>query len=456
MSLDAVLSRIDDDLPNALERLMELLRIPSISTDPAYHADCQKAADWLVADLKTLGAEAAAHATPGKPMVVGHAGDTGPQLMFYGHYDVQPVDPLDLWHRDPFDPALEGTDQGKVIRARGSADDKGQLMTFVEACRAWKAVHGTLPARLTFFFEGEEESGSPSLIPFLKDHAERLKADLCLICDTGLFDPDTPAITTMLRGLLGEEIIITGPSRDLHSGAYGGAAANPIRVLTRILAGLHDETGRVTIPGFYDGVSELPETLRAQWDGLGFDADGFLGDVGLKHPAGEAGRTALEMLWSRPTCEFNGISGGYAGDGFKTVLPSKASAKVSCRLVGTQDPLAIRAAFREMVRAQVPADCTVEFLDHGASPASVMPTENPAFEQARQALSAEWPKPAAFIGSGGSIPIAGYFQSILGVDSMLIGFGRDDDQIHSPNEKYNLESFHRGIRSWARILDAMT
>ncbi len=456
MSLDAVLSRIDDDLPNALERLMELLRIPSISTDPAYHADCQKAADWLVADLKTLGAEAAAHATPGKPMVVGHAGDTGPQLMFYGHYDVQPVDPLDLWHRDPFDPALEETDQGKVIRARGSADDKGQLMTFVEACRAWKAVYGTLPARLTFFFEGEEESGSPSLIPFLKDHAERLKADLCLICDTGLFDPETPAITTMLRGLLGEEIIITGSSRDLHSGAYGGAAANPIRVLTRILAGLHDETGRVTIPGFYDGVPELPETLRAQWDGLGFDADGFLGDVGLKHPAGEAGRTALEMLWSRPTCEFNGISGGYAGDGFKTVLPSKASAKVSCRLVGTQDPLAIRAAFREMVRAQVPADCTVEFLDHGASPASVMPTENPAFEQARQALSAEWPKPAAFIGSGGSIPIAGYFQSILGVDSMLIGFGRDDDQIHSPNEKYNLESFHRGIRSWARILDAMT
>ncbi|MEM9972982.1 MAG: M20/M25/M40 family metallo-hydrolase [Pseudomonadota bacterium] len=456
MSLDAVLTRIDDDLPNALERLMELLRIPSISTDPAYHADCEKAADWLVADLKTLGVDAAAHATPGKPMVVGHVGEAGPHLMFYGHYDVQPVDPLALWHRDPFDPVLEETDQGKVIRARGSADDKGQLMTFVEACRAWKAVHGALPARLTFFFEGEEESGSPSLIPFLKEHAEGLKADLCLICDTGLFDPETPAITTMLRGLLGEEIIITGPSRDLHSGAYGGPAANPIRILTRILAGLHDETGRVTIPGFYDGVPELPETLRAQWEGLGFDPDGFLGDVGLKNPAGETGRSALEMIWSRPTCEFNGISGGYAGDGFKTVLPSKASAKVSCRLVGTQDPLAIRKAFREMVRAQVPDDCSVEFLDHGASPASVMPTENPAFEQARQALSAEWPKPAAFIGSGGSIPIAGYFQSILGVDSMLIGFGRDDDQIHSPNEKYNLESFHRGIRSWARILDAMT
>ncbi|MBT8476529.1 MAG: M20/M25/M40 family metallo-hydrolase [Alphaproteobacteria bacterium] len=456
MTLEMVLSTIDDNLPAATERLMELLRIPSISTDPAFHDACEAAADWLVKDLASLGVEARKYPTPGKSMVVGHVGDRGPHLMFYGHYDVQPVDPLDLWERDPFDPEVQDGPDGPVIRGRGAADDKGQLMTFVEACRAWKAVHGSLPCRLTFFFEGEEESGSPSLIPFLKEHADMLRADLCLICDTGLFDAQTPAITTMLRGLLGEEIIITGPNKDLHSGLFGGAAINPVHVLTRILAGLRDEMGRITVPGFYDGVPELPKDIQAQWEQLGFDAAEFLGSVGLSVPAGEAGRSALEMVWSRPTCEINGIIGGYTGDGFKTVLPSKASAKVSFRLVGTQDPHALRKAFREQVRAGVPADCTVEFKEHGNAPASVMPTDDPAFEKARLALSDEWPRPAAFIGSGGSIPIAGYFQDILGVDSMLIGFGLDDDQIHSPNEKYNMSSFHKGTRSWARILAALT
>ena len=456
MSLDAVLARIDADLPAALDRLMALLRIPSISTDSNYDADCDRAADWLVADLTSLGVEAAKRPTPGKPMVIGHAAGDGPHLMFYGHYDVQPVDPLELWARDPFDPAVEDGPAGKVIRGRGSSDDKGQLMTFVEACRAWKAVHGRLPARLTFFFEGEEESGSPSLVPFLKENADELRADLALICDTGLFDPRTPAITTMLRGLLGQEITIRGPNKDLHSGMYGGIAMNPIRVLARIIAALHDDRGRVTVPGFYDGVAELPAEIAAQWDALGFDESAFLGEVGLSEKAGEQGRSGLEMIWSRPTCEINGITSGYTGKGFKTVLPSQASAKISFRLVGSQDPLALRESFRAMVRGMVPADCTVEFADHGASPASAMSTDDPAFEAARQALSDEWPNPAAFIGSGGSIPIAGYFQSILGIESMLIGFGKDDDQIHSPNEKYDLESFHKGIRSWARILAALT
>ncbi len=457
MTLDAVLSRIDDDMPQTMERLMTLLRIPSISTDPAYKADCQTAADWLVADLATLGVEAEARATPGHPMVVGHVGEGAPHLLFYGHYDVQPVDPLDLWNRDPFDPAIEDTDTGPVIRGRGSSDDKGQLMTFVEACRAWHAVHGSWPCKISFLFEGEEESGSPSLVPFLKDNADELSTpDLALICDTGLFDHDTPAITTMLRGLLGEEVTVTGPKMDLHSGMYGGAAMNPIRVLSRIIASLHDDTGRITVPGFYDGVPELSDELRAQWDGLGFDAEGFLSDVGLSETAGEAGRGALEMVWARPTCEVNGITGGYTGDGFKTVLPSKASAKISFRLVGTQDPLAIRESFRAMVRDALPADCDVSFSDHGAGPASVMSTADPAFEKARQALSDEWPKPAAFIGSGGSIPIAGYFKDILGLDSMLIGFGKDDDLIHSPNEKYDVRSFQKGIRSWARVLAALT
>jgi acetylornithine deacetylase/succinyl-diaminopimelate desuccinylase-like protein len=456
MTLDAVLARIDADLPHAVDRLMDLLRIPSISTDPAYRDACRQAADWLVADLTGLGVDAASHPTAGHPMVVGHAGEGGRHLLFYGHYDVQPVDPLSLWHRDPFDPEIQETPEGRVIRGRGASDDKGQLMTFVEACRAWKAVHGRLPCRLTFFFEGEEESGSPSLIPFLKQNGALLKADIALICDTGLYNKDTPAVTTMLRGLLGEEITITGPDRDLHSGGFGGAAINPIRVLSGILAGLHDRSGRITLPGFYDGVSEISADLRAQWHALGFDAAAFLAGVGLSQLSGEQGRTALEMLWARPTAEVNGIWGGYTGDGFKTVLPSQAHAKVSFRLVGTQDPLKLRETFRDWVRAQLPPDCKVEFQGHGASPASVMATEDPAFEAARRALSDEWPRPAAFVGSGGSIPVAGYFKTILGLDSMLIGLALGSDQIHSPNEKYDVRSFHKGIRSWARILAALS
>ena len=451
MSVDPVLSRVDSSLQDSLARLMELLRIPSISTDSAYKSDCERAADWLVEDLRSLGAEASKRETPGHPMVVGHIDGPGPHLLFYGHYDVQPVDPLDLWDHDPFDPKIEGD----VIRGRGASDDKGQLMTFVEACRAWIAEHGSLPCKVTFFFEGEEESGSPSLIPFLKENAEELRSDIALICDTGLFDSRIPAITTMLRGMLQEEITITGPSRDLHSGMYGGAAMNPIRVLSRIIASLHDEDGRITVPGFYDGVPDLPDEVYEQWENLGFDHKAFLGDVGLGKLAGETGRSALEMLWSRPTCEVNGIGGGYQGEGFKTVLPSKASAKISFRLVGTQDPHAIRENLRAMVKELTPEDCKVDFKPHGASPASVMSIDNPAFEKARIALSDEWPDEAAFIGSGGSIPVAGYFQSLLETESMLIGFGKDDDQIHSPNEKYDVESFHKGTRSWVRILAAL-
>ncbi len=454
MTLDAVLARIDDDLPQALDRLMELLRIPSISTDPAYKPDCARAADWLVADLQALGFVAASRPTPGHPMVVAHGGGgTGRHLLFYGHYDVQPVDPLSLWDRDPFDPQVETTAKGKVIRGRGSSDDKGQLMTFLEACRAWKAVHGTLPGKLTIFLEGEEESGSPSLIPFMKENAAELTADLALICDTGLFEDAVPAITTMLRGLCKTEFTLRAANRDLHSGMYGGLARNPIHVLTRILSGLHDDQGRVQVPGFYDDVAELPDSLRQQWQALTFDHAKYLGDVGLSVPSGEQDRTPLEMIWSRPTAEVNGIWGGYTGAGFKTVLPSEAHAKVSFRLVSEQDPQKIIPAFRAWAEAQLPADC--EILWHDAvegSPASVMEIGDPAFEQARQALSDEWGRSAAFVGAGGSIPIAGYFKTILGMDAMLIGFGRDDDNIHSPNEKYDLECFHKGIRSWARVL----
>jgi len=456
MTLDPVLARIDTDLPHATERLLELLRIPSISTDPAYKNDCQTAADWLVADLQSIGFEASKRPTPGHPMVVAHTGGEGPHILFYGHYDVQPVDPLELWNHDPFDPQVEDTPNGKVIRGRGTADDKGQLMTFIEACRAWKTVHGTLPMNISMFFEGEEESSSPSLIPFMKANKEELTADIALISDTSLYDENTPSIMTQLRGMLGEELTITGPNRDLHSGMYGGIAMNPARVLARIIAALHDENGRITVPGFYDDVPELSNERAAAWDDLKFDDQAFLGAVGLSEPAGEKGRRPLEMIWSRPTCEVNGMWSGYTAEGFKTVLPSEASAKISFRLVGKQDPLKIRASFRKMVQAMLPADCTVNFKDHGANGASVMTTSHPAFNQARKALSDEWPNAAAFTGGGGSIPIAGHFKDIFNMDTMLIGFGKDDDGLHSPNEKFDLVCFHKGIRSWARILDAMT
>lgn len=455
MDLNKLLSTIDQDLDQSLSRLFELLRVKSISTDPAYADSCDNAADWLAADLRSIGFKAEKRLTAGHPMVVAHGEGTGPRFLFYGHYDVQPVDPISLWRSDPFDPSLESTPSGKVIRGRGACDDKGQLMTFIEACRAWKKVSGETPRNISIILEGEEESGSPSLVPFLEENAKELAADIAFICDTGLLGEDQPAIVTMLRGLLGEEIIVTGPDLDLHSGAFGGMAANPARVLARIIAGLHDENGRVTVPGFYEGVHEIEPEIKAQWEALDFSHSKFLGDVGLSVPAGERDRTPLEMIWSRPTCEVNGLTGGYSGEGFKTVLPSKASAKISFRLVGSQNPLEIRKNFREFVRTRLPEDCKVEFLDHAASPACRMEISHPAFEVSNKALAEEWGKPAAYIGCGGSIPIAGYFQDILGMDSVLIGFGKDDDQIHSPNEKYDLKSFHKGIRSWARILSSL-
>jgi acetylornithine deacetylase/succinyl-diaminopimelate desuccinylase-like protein len=455
--LDAVLSRIDADLDAALERLFELLRIKSISTDPAYAADCRACADWHVEDLKSIGFEASAHTTPGHPIVVGHARSApGPSALFYGHYDVQPVDPLELWDHDPFEPFIETRPDGtRAIRARGASDDKGQLMTFVEACRAWKGVAGRLPIAVSILLEGEEESGGVNLPPLLKANADELRADIGVICDTNMWDPETPAIQTMLRGLCGEEIVIRAADRDLHSGFYGSAAANPNRILARILADLHDADGRVTIPGFYDGVPELPDTLREEWETLSFDADAFLGAVGLSVPAGERGRTVLEMVWSRPTCEINGMGGGYQGEGFKTVIPSMASAKVSFRLVFDQDPHKIRAAFRDFIQKRLPADCKVEFMEHGAGRAIRFPIEASAFAKTRDALTAEWGRAAVFVAGGGSIPVTHELKNALGMDVVLAGFALEDDRIHSPNEKYELESFRRGVRSWARILDAL-
>ena len=458
-STDRVLAHIDANLDNSLERLFALLRIKSISADPHYKEDCRAAAEWCARTLSEIGIGATVRDTIGHPMVVGHyeeAGESAPHVLFYGHYDVQPVDPVGLWDRHPFDPAIATVNGEERILGRGAQDDKGQMMTFVEAARAWLKVTGRLPVNLTVLIEGEEESASPSMVPFLTDNAEELKADIALVCDTAMWDRTTPAISTMLRGLLYEEMFIEAADQDLHSGYYGSAARNPIHVLAKVLADLHDEDGRVAIPGFYEGVPEISAELKAQWDSLGFDEKAFLQEIGLSIPAGEKGYSVLEQTWSRPTAEVNGIIGGYIGEGAKTVIPGKASAKVSFRLVGDQDPATIKERFRAFVKERVPADCKVTFASHGGDRAVTQPGDSKWVRASQRALTGEWGRPAVLIAMGGSIPIVTQFKRILGMDSVLIGFGLGDDRIHSPNEKYNLTSFHGGTRSWARVLAAIT
>jgi acetylornithine deacetylase/succinyl-diaminopimelate desuccinylase-like protein len=377
-------------------------------------------------------------------------------VLFYGHYDVQPVDPIELWETPPFAPRIATLPDGrKIIVARGACDDKGQVMTFVEACRAFKSVTGRLPLPITMLIEGEEECGSNHLFGFVKAHAAELKQDLALVCDTSMWDPVTPMVTTSLRGLVYEQVTVTCADRDLHSGLFGGAAQNPLRVLSRILAAMHDDDGRVAIPGFYDGVSELPPDIRQDLASLDLTAEDFLGSVGLKVAAGEKDRLLIEQIATRPTAEINGMVGGYTGEGAKTVIPARAMAKVSFRLVGAQDPQRIRDAFREFVRARLPADAKVEFASFSGSPATELPFDNPALAKTRAALAAEWGKKALAIGEGGSIPVVGDFKRVLGMDTVMVGFALDDDRVHSPNEKYDLTSFHKGTRSWARILAAL-
>jgi acetylornithine deacetylase/succinyl-diaminopimelate desuccinylase-like protein len=456
--LAAVLDAAARDFDNSLERLFRLVRIPSISTDPAHAGDCEMAARAIVEDLKGMGFEAESRKTPGRPMVIAHytpkgAGRNTPHFLFYGHYDVQPADPLELWKTPPFEPEVRKENGVARIYGRGTADDKGQFMTFIEAARAWIGTTGTLPIRATFLIEGEEESGSPSLVPFLKAHRKELSCDAAFVCDTGMWDPKTPAITTRLRGLVHEEVTVTGPRIDLHSGMYGGPAMNPIRVLGKVIAAIHDRNGKVTIPGFYEGVAELPRATKKQWQSLRFSEAKFLKEVGLKDPAGEKGKSVLEQVWARPTAEVNGIWGGYTGVGTKTVLPSKAHAKFTFRLVGKQDPDKVLKAFHGFVKKLVPSDCRVEFSGRGGgSPATEITEDNPYIARSAKALKEEFRRDAVLMGSGGSIPICRFFKDILGMDSVLVGFGLNDDAIHSPNEKYDLESFRRGIRSWVRIM----
>ncbi len=456
-NLDAVLARIDKDIDQSVERLFALLRIASVSTDPAYKEQCRAAAEHVAADLKTIGFETAVRPTEGHPVVIGKSnGVSGPRVLFYGHYDVQPVDPLDQWKTPPFEPRIETLPGGrKIIVARGACDDKGQAMTFIEACRAFKAVTGKLPLPITTMIEGEEECGSKNLFAFVRDNAAEFKLDLALVCDTAMWDAKTPAVTTSLRGLVYEDVKVTCADRDLHSGVFGGAAQNPIRLLAKILGAMWDDNGRVTIPGFYDGVKELPPDIRADLRGLGLTAETFLGPIGLKTPAGEKDHMLIEQITTRPTAEINGIVGGYTGEGAKTVIPGQASAKVSFRLVGKQDPERIRDNFHAFVRARMPADCKVEFGNFGLAPPLQLSFDNPALNKAREVLGQEWGHKAVAVGAGGSIPIVADFKSVLGMDSLLVGFALDDDRVHSPNEKFDLTCYHKGIRSWARILDAL-
>ena len=461
-ALPKVLDRIDADLDQSLARLFEFLRLQSISTDPAYAEQCQRAAEFVAKDLATFGLKAEVRPTSGHPVVIAKSETSpgqrngGPRVLFYGHYDVQPVDPLELWTTPPFDPRIEDLGDGrKIIVARGACDDKGQLMTFVEACRAYHAVTGSLPLDITVMIEGEEECGSKSLFPFVAENADEFKLDMALVCDTAMWSRTTPSVTTSLRGLVYEDVTVTAADRDLHSGLFGGAAQNPIRVLNKALSAIHDDNGRITIPGFYDGVPELPADIKADLKALDLTAEEFLGQIGLRIPVGENDRMLIEMISTRPACDVNGIIGGYTGEGAKTVIPSQAKAKVSFRLVGDQNPEKVRDAFRDFIRARVPADCKVEFENHGCAPALQLPFDSPPLVKARKALQEEWGHKAVTVGAGGSIPIVGDFKRVLGMDSIMVGFALDDDRVHSPNEKYDLSSFHKGTRSWARILAAL-
>jgi len=447
-AIDAIFAHVDANQQRYLARLLDYLRLPSISAEGI---GMDAVADTLLDHLQRLGFDARLLPTAGWPMVFGawRKLPGAPTVLLYGHYDVQPADPPEAWVSPPFAPTIRN---GRIY-ARGAGDNKGQHFAQLLALEATLAVHGALPCNVLVLLEGEEESGSPSLPAFLNAAAEELKADVMLVCDTDMWDDETPAITTMLRGIVKEEFWVRCADRDLHSGIYGNAARNPIQIVADIIASLRNPDGSVALEGFYDGVRDLPPELAERWLKEPFDEAKFLGDIGLSIPAGEKGRTVLEQVWSRPSFEVSGISGGYAGEGFKAVIPAEANVKLSFRLVEGQDPKKIQQAFRDHVRAMIPADCSVEFRNHGSSSATVMPVDSPLLRKALGALKDEWGR-SAIAGTGGSIPIATVFQERLGMDSLLVGFARFDNRIHSPNEKYDLSSFRKGIRSWVRVLAA--
>ncbi len=454
--LTRVLATLDRRRGDTEAMLATLLAVPSVSAQPAHAPDCERAAGLLADRLAAIGFTVAVDATAELPIVrATHAGMSGagrPRVLLYGHYDVQPAEPLAPWTRPPFEPAIVDGPRGRRMVARGAVDDKGQVMTWLAALEAWHAIAGAPPVPVTVLIEGEEEIGSPNLEPYLLARAEELRSDVAVISDTAMWDIATPAITTRLRGLAYVEVSLGGASSDLHSGVYGGAALNPLNALVRILGGLHDADGRVAIPGFYDGVTEPSPATLAGWRDLAFDEAAFLGGIGLRTPSGEVGRSALERMWSRPTADINGFWGGYQGDGAKTVIAREAHTKVSFRLVAGQDPATVVAAFERFVRERAPADAVLHFAHFGAAPAIEIGEANRFIAAARGVLADEYGRDAVLIGSGGSIPVVESLHRVLGIESVLMGFGLEDDGMHGPNEKFELECLHRGARSHARLL----
>jgi acetylornithine deacetylase/succinyl-diaminopimelate desuccinylase-like protein len=435
-----------------LAALVELLRIPSIANVRDRRPDgCQQAAEWLAAHLEGLGLKATILPAEGKPNVFaeGRAGADKPTLLLYGHYDVQPPDPLDLWTSPPFEPVVR---DGSLF-ARGSSDDKGQLFALLCGVEAWQRAGGGLPVNVKVFLEGEEEIGSPHMEPFLAAHADLLKCDAVIVCDTGFFAPGVPTLVSALRGLAYFEITVTGPSRDLHSGSYGGAVTNPVNALARLVAGMHDENGRVTIPGFYDDIEPVSAEEIAAWRKLPFDESNFAREAGVSVlGGGEKALPVLERLWARPTLDANGIVGGYTGVGAKTVIASKASAKISCRLVAGQDPDKVLACARRYVEANVPAGCQVSMQVYTRARPVRFRADAPGMAEARGALEEAFCAKPVMIRFGASVPITELFQRLLGVDAVLMGFGLPDDCIHSPNERLALEQFYRGAVAAAALL----
>lgn len=467
--LEKIFAWLDEHENAGIQRLCDWLRIPSISTDPAYAVDCKKAAQWAADHLQQSGLSVQVLPTgsvekPGHPIVLAHAPGSpeyrGPHVLFYGHYDVQPCDPIDLWESPPFEPVIrEGVQggPGRRIVARGAVDDKGQVAMFLEALRACKQVTGQVAGgvKFTVLLEGEEESGSANLDAFILAHKNTLKqTDVCLISDTSMLGRDKPAITYGVRGLSYTEVTLHGPNQDLHSGLWGGRVLNPNTALVQILGQLWDANRKVTIPGFYDGVPDPSSDERAAWSRLAFSQKEALAGIGLPESAdvGEAGYSPLEREWARPTAEINGIYGGYTGAGAKTVIPAHASAKVSFRLVADQDPARITKSFFEWCKARTPAGFRWELKDLSGGYPATLPTDSVHLRAAKRAIAEATGLDVAMIKSGGSIPVAGSLKRELGISTIFMGFGLDDDRIHSPNEKFEISCFRMGARSHAAFI----
>lgn len=436
-----------------LEELKDLLRIPSVSTSKAHVADVRRAAEFVAARLEEVEFKTTIYDTPGHPIVYGEwLGAPGaPTVLIYGHYDVQPPDPLDLWRNPPFEPTIEN---GNIV-ARGATDDKGQFYCHVKGVEAHMKTAGKLPVNVKFLIEGEEEVGSDNLDPFLEAHKELLAADAVLISDTSMFAPGRPALTVGLRGLAYFDVAVQGPSHDLHSGLYGGAVRNPINALCAMVATLHDADGRIAIDGFYDKVLPLSDEDRAEMASLEHDEAGFRAEIGVDATAGEAGYSVLEQISARPTLDCNGIWGGYTEPGAKTVLPAQAFAKISCRLVPDQGPKDIESLLRAHLEAHCPSGCTVTVTPHHGGNPFLVDRSGMAVGAAERALERVWGVAPVSMRGGGSIPVVASFNDILGLDSVLMGYGLADDRLHSPNEKFGLVNFYNGIRASAYVLEEL-